>query len=183
MSSRMASDLYEPGEARWHALTVLSQKEAAVVAWLAQNGIYAFYPIRRKPVTLRGKVIQRALRYLPGYVFARFPGEPVCHRVTAHRHVTGAVRMADGVTWGILNPHDLTRIHAMRDLEDAHAAQRREARRIKPGDRVTILSGLWGDGQKVEVHQIRSGAVLFEIEMAGRIVRGEAALENVEKVG
>lgn len=174
--------IFVPGDARWHALTVPAMAEDRAEAWLALRGVYAFHPVKRRASRIRGKLIERKQRYLPGYVFARFPGPAIRHRVTACPFITGAVSLPDG-QWGVLDPGDLRKLHAMRGVDDAKEQARASAARINRGDRVRVLTGLVGDGQEVEVMEVSAGKVKFRLRMFGADVPAEAMLANVEKVG
>lgn len=186
--------IFEDGPARWHALCVPVMKEDQAEAWLKIRGVYAFHPIKRKQTKLRGKVIERKKRYLPGYVFARFPGRAIPNRVLECPFITDAIRLPNtevrpGILhpgeWAILSPHDLRGIHAMRAQEDAQHRARENARRIRRGDRVRVLGGLMGeDGQEVEVLELKAnGRVKFRIRMFGADVPAEATLDRVTKIG
>lgn len=123
--------LFDPGPPLWFALLVRAQREVAAERWLALRGVYGFHPVRGARVRRRGRVICRDSCYLPGYVFARFPGWPVVHRVTGGPFVTGAVSRANG-EWGVLDPAELQAIHRMRAVDDAIEARRALRRMPRP---------------------------------------------------
>lgn len=176
--------IFTDAPARWHALTVQSQREDQVEAWLSRRGVYAFHPIKSRKKRQRGKLVEYRQRYLPGYVFAKFPGVAIQHRVMGCPWITGAICLPDG-QWGVLSPGDLRGIHAMRGTDDAKERARINARRINRGDRVRVLGGLAGEeGQVVEVLEISGeGRVKFKLRMFGAEVPGEAGLDRVVKVG
>lgn len=173
------------GEARWHALVTQAQREDEAEQWLHLRGVYAFHPIRRKATRLRGKVIERKKRYLPGYVFAHFPGPAIRHRVLDCPFIASAVTMQSG-EWGILRPADLRKLYAMRDLDRAQEADRRaerkRARRIRPGDRVRILSGLWYEGQETEVIDVQGGMAVVRVHMLGGERAATADVAKLRKI-
>ncbi|MEN9060017.1 transcription termination/antitermination protein NusG [Ponticoccus litoralis] len=170
------------GGSRWHALTVPPQKEDAAEAWLKLRGVYSFHPVTRRTTKLRGKVIERESRYLPGLVFASFPGVAVRSRVTDCPFITGAITLKSG-HWGIIVPDDIRRLHAMRSIDDEQKRQRSEAAKIRKGDRVRVLSGLLGEGQEVEVFEIRAGRARFKLHMFGAEINAEADIDRLHKLG
>ena len=117
------SQIVAAGPSRWHALTVQPQREDQVESWLSRRGVYGFHPVLRHATRVRGKVREYDRRYVPGYVFARFPGVAVQHRVMLCPWVTGAI-CAEGGYWGILEPKKLQAIHAMRKIDAAQAEAR-----------------------------------------------------------
>lgn len=172
--------LYTPGPARWHALTVRPQREDQVEAWLALRGVYAFHPVLMRRTKVKGRVREYARRYLPGYVFARFNGEPLVHRVLDCDHVVGALTLSSG-EWGILNPAKLAAIHAMRKVDAegearraAEAARRRQAAQLRNGDRALFRAGPFA-GMACEVVSLKGdGGVVVRIDIFGRPTLGEA---------
>lgn len=175
--------IYTPAPARWHALMTLPQAEAKTEAWLKARGVYSFHPVTRRVVTIRGKAVSRVSRYLPGYVFARFPGEMVWHRVHACAHVHDCIRMASGQP-GILRPDDLTALHAMRDRDDEAREAQRHAAMIRRGDKVRILSGLWQDSAPTEVVEIgENGKAKVRLVMFGAERLVEVDMTAMIKVG
>lgn len=136
--------LARPGPARWYALRVRPQHEDQAEAWLRRRGVYAFHPVRERRTLVRGRVRLFHRRYLPGYVFARFRGDPLCHLVMACPFILGAICRADG-EWGVLAPKGLTAIHAMRKMDEDQARTRAEMERrrraLHVGDAVLFRSG------------------------------------------
>ncbi|WP_290684673.1 transcription termination/antitermination protein NusG [Haematobacter sp. UBA3484] len=118
--------VFAAGPARWYALRVAPQREDQVEAWLQRRGVYAFHPVLMRKVRRMGKSRDYARRYLPGYVFARFPGQAVPHRLVGRSGITGALTCADG-SWGVLEPADLRKLHAMRKVDVKTKAERRAA--------------------------------------------------------
>jgi transcription antitermination factor NusG len=154
-----AQVLFAPGARRWYALRVAPQSEDRVEGWLARRGVYAFHPVLIRRVRQRGHLREVARRYLPGYVFAAFPGAPVVHRVCAHRDVLGAICRGDG-QWGALDPEGLRAIHKMRAIDRQHLdalraerIRRRQAMALRPGDNALFRAGPLA-GQACEVIEI-----------------------------
>lgn len=148
-----------PGPARWYALRVAPQREDQAEAWLRLRGVYAFHPVKVQRVRRHGVMREIHRRYLPGYVFARFPGDPLVHRVRSCPFVTGALCRSDGA-WGVLEPHKLAAIHAMRKLDaageaasKARAAQRRAAAMARPGGPALFTGGAFA-GARCEVVEL-----------------------------
>lgn len=153
------ADLVNDGPARWHALRVAPQREDQAEDWLRRRGVYAFHPVLRRVVVRMGRRSEQQRRYLPGYVFARFPGVAVISRVMACPWITGAICLSGG-EWGILDPKDLQAIHYMRATDrkaraaEAEAAElRRRRRMILPGQAAMFRSGPLA-GQSCEVAEI-----------------------------
>ncbi len=171
--------IVEPGVARWHVLRVLPQKESAAEAWLQRRGVYAFHPVKQKVVRLRGKAVQRQVRYLPGYTFARFPGPARCHCVLDSPFIAGAVCMSDG-RWGIVDPDSLRGVHSLKpQSDDANRADR-----IRPGDRVKVITGIVGVGETVEVVELREGRAKVRLRIFGADdVPTEYPISSLERVG
>lgn len=160
------TDIFTPTTARWHALLTAPQGEARAEAWLKARGVYSFHPVTRRVVTIRGKAVSRVSRYLPGYVFARFPGEMIWHHVRACAHIRDCIRMASGEP-GILRPADLTSLHDMRDRDDEAKEAQRRAAMIRRGDKVRIMTGLWQDSAPTEVVEIVNGKAKVRLIMFG----------------
>lgn len=170
------------GHPRWHALMVSSQREQAAEAWLSLRGVYAFHPVTKRVSVIRGKQVPRESRYLPGYVFARFPGRADRHRVMACPFITDALRVQSGA-WGVIVPADIRKLHAMRSVDAAQERARKDAQIIRKGDRVRVLGSGPDDGPEVEVHEIVAGKARFRLHMFGadRIV--EANIDRLHKIG
>lgn len=179
--------IFEPGEHRWHGLTVRPMSERNAIQALHQRNVYGFYSVKRRVIWRRGREVVVQSSYLPGYVFARFPGAAIQHRVLADiPWITGAVTVQSGA-WAILNPEDLRRLYDMRALDNAQERERRRLarrrKRIEPGDRVRILSGLWGEGQETEVLELRDGKAVVRIHMFGADMTAEADVARLTKIG
>lgn len=174
--------LFTDGAPRWHGLTVPPQHEAKAEAWLKVRGVYSFHPVTHRTVTIRGKKIRRESRYLPGYVFARFPGEAIWHRVLETPFITDAIRLFSGHP-AFLKPKDLVDLHDMRSRDEAAEAKARHARTIHAGDRVRltgILSGIV-PGDDVEVLTITNGRAKVRITMFGGEVDAEVSVSDLRK--
>ncbi len=139
--------LFLPGEKRWYALLCRPQQEVQAERWLAARGVYAFHPVTRRKSKVRGVERSYDRRYLPGYVFARFAGDPICHRVIASPFLHGALTMTNG-EWGILGPKRLRALHEMRGRDERREADHAErmrralqARRVRVGTEAMFRAG------------------------------------------
>lgn len=160
-----------PGPARWYALRVTPQREDQAEAWLRLRGVYGFHPVLRRAVRQFGKLREYDRRYLPGYVFARFHGEPLTHRVTACAFITGALCRSNG-EWGVLEPSKLAAIHSMRKVDaDAEAARRLSKRRligVEAGQAVMFRIGPFAE-LRGEVADLRAdGGAVVRLHLFGR---------------
>lgn len=170
------------GHPRWHGLMVRPQREAAAVAWLELRGVYSFYPVTYRTTMQRGKKVEHESRYLPGYVFARFPARAINARVLDGPFIHDALRMQSG-HWGVIRPNDIRKLHAMRSRDALMDAKKAEAARIKVGDKVRVMDGLWEEGQEVEIIEVRAGKAKFRVHMFGAEVPAEASIDQLRKIG
>lgn len=156
---------------RWYCLIAMPQQEGATVAWLKRKGIDAFFPVtsvaqRRPRAKIKSVMVHR--KYLPGYVFARFPGEPVWHELFGIcPFIANVMRLRSGVP-GILHPDDMRKISAMRAVDEEAQAARRKAMMLRKGDKARILDGVM-EGWEVEVHEVdtSTGKAKFRITLFG----------------
>lgn len=180
--------LYHPGPKRWYALRVAPQREDQAEAWLKLRGVYSFHPVQTRKVRRFGKVREYDRRYLPGYVFASFAGDPVVHGVLACPFITGALVRSDGV-WGVLEPRKLRAIHAMRGLdaetEEARrveVARRKRLSAVRVGDAALFRSGPF-EAFDCEVIEVKAaGGVKVKLSLFGREVVSEASPDDLERV-
>ena len=192
VAPRQAAGIVLPGAARWYALRVQPQREDEVEGWLHRRGVYAFHPVTERKVRLRGVARVYHRRYVPGYVFARFGGDPVVHRVMTCPWVTGALCRSDG-QWGVLDPARLQAIHAMRRrderMQQAAAddqARRRAAARMRAGDRAMFRVGPFAELPCEVVELVADGNVRLRLSLFGRdvVVAGDACdLVPLRKAG
>jgi len=169
-----STPIFDVGESAWYALLCRPQQERQAESWLAARGVYAFHPVTSRRTRVRGRVREYERRYLPGYVFARFGGVPVPHRVLTSPFLTGALCRSDG-QWGVLGPKRLASLHEMRarDLrqEDERQEQKRKAaaaRRVRAGGRAMFRAGPF-EGFQCEVVEIdAAGGVKVRFELFGR---------------
>jgi transcription antitermination factor NusG len=173
------------GSPRWHCLLVRPQAEAKCEAWLARHAVYAFHPVRARTITVRGATRRIESRYLPGYVFARFGGPVIWHRVLGGQFVTDAIRHEASRQPAALHPADLDALHAMRSVEDeaeARAANRRRAMRMfGQGDRVRVRSGLFA-GHDGEVVCLGDERVSVRLRLLGRETDLSVGADDVDKL-
>lgn len=167
--------LFTPDTPRWHALCVRPGHEIPAQRFLAQAGIYSFFPVRMRHSPKRGKY---ASRYLPGYLFAKFPGPPRLHVLLETPWVRDVVRAYDDHP-AILRPQDLELIHRMRERDEEQDRRIADARKIKVGARVRLMEGV-AQGEHVVVARIKGGKVHFSLPMFGSEVQAEARIGSVE---
>jgi transcription antitermination factor NusG len=162
---------------------VYPQREAPTRIWLEEHGVEAFYPVTSSSAIYRGKRITRTRRYLPGYVFAKFPGEPIWWRIMSdpRRNVRDVIRMHDG-TPGWLHAETLKQLEAMREVDEEAKERDRIARNIRRGDRVRIKTGPFTDFTDVEVVDVRGRQGIVHIMIFGRATEVEINLDGVEKI-
>lgn len=168
--------IYVPGPARWYALRVRPQREDQAEAWLSMRGVYGFHPVLMRKVRRHGRDREYARRYLPGYVFARFPGDPLVHEVLSCPFVMGALTLQGGDgEWGVLEPRKLRAIYSMRKIDaeamaarEAERARRRARAALRTGDCVLFKGGVFA-GFRSEVVELRAdGGVQVRLELFGR---------------
>lgn len=174
-----------PGPSRWYALRVAPQREDEVEAWLRRRGVYAFHPVLKRQTRARGVVRTYHRRYVPGYVFARFCGDPVVHMVMSCPWVIGALCRADG-HWGVLEPSHLQAIHAMRKRDErierdlaADQLRRREASRMRAGDRAMFRVGPFAELPCEVVDLVADGGVRLRFQLFGREVVVDGVAEDL----
>lgn len=189
---RASTGIVLPGVARWYALRCAPQREDAVEGWLARRGVYAFHPVLQRVAHRAGVARVYHRRYLPGYVFARFGGDPVVHQVLTCPWIIGALCRSDG-EWGVLEPSRLREIHAMRRIDDdlrqvraGRSAARRRAVRLRVGDRAMFRAGPLAEVQCEVVELIADGGARVRLGLFGRemLVDGRAEdLVRLRKAG
>ncbi|MCW1932626.1 transcription termination/antitermination NusG family protein [Pararhodobacter zhoushanensis] len=173
VSTSGPAPLFQPGPAQWYALRVAAQRESFVERWLSLRGVMGFHPVLTRTVVRHGRKLQQAKRYLPGYVFARFPGYPVVHAIRTLPHVLGALTVQDG-NWACIKPEDLRALYDMRqvdakieDAEAAAAARRKAARALRAGGGALFRAGPMA-GTRCEVIEIAgSGDVRVRLRLFG----------------
>ena len=178
--------IFTDGPKQWYALRVVSQREDHAEQWLELRGVYAFHPVTTRRVRRCGVLREHHRRYLPGYVFARFPGCPVEHAVLASPFITGALSFQASGEWGALDPSQLQAIHAMRrkDAEDratrkAEAARRKRASLVRKGDSAMFRSGPLSQ-YPCEVIELRAdGGARVAFRLFGRDVVADAIAEDL----
>lgn len=184
-SAVTGSVLCLPGAVRWHALLVAPQTEDQTEAWLQRRNVYAFHPVTTRKVTRAGKAREYHRRYLPGYVFARFPGEAIVGDVVSCPFIRGALLRSSG-SWGVLNPSELRSLHSMRKLDqEAKVASRLEERRLRrsrnfrKGDRALFKSGAFVEQSCEVVEVLADGAIRLRLQLFGADVLTSANPEDL----
>ncbi len=142
--------------------------------FLARRGVrVAFYPVDLRVASFKGRRRESERRFLPGYVFALFPREPVWHRLLAtperpDRPVRGVIRLASGEPARIM-PRDVRGLWEMRSQAAALERRWRAERRLRPGP----ARAVWGDvleGQALEVCELVAGKARVRLRLFGREV-------------
>lgn len=167
--------LYTEGPSQWYGLLTTPQGEERAQAMLEHANVYSFFPVTKAKRLRRGKRVDVKRRYLPGYLFARFPGTPRWHRVLAQPFIRDVIRRQDG--WPApIAASTLDRIYAMRDTIEERD---RAARTFRKGERARILEGSL-EGEIVEFVEVRGSMGVFSLGLLGG-ARCEVALSIVEK--
>lgn len=197
--------LFTPGleddPPQWFALRCRPLLEERATLQLKDRGVTAFFPVVRRKVTVRGRPQERRQVFIPGYVFARFPGRPawrfVLDRENPSRLIVDVIRRASGEP-GLLREADLATIRAMVAAEEERLAEERRAREIaaqvaraplRPGDLVRLpgMEGVEGEvvaltargGHKVRLTLLGSTR---EVEVTGllqRVLDGGGAVPEI----
>jgi transcription antitermination factor NusG len=165
-------------ELHWHALITYPQRERAGKLWLDRRGVYSFFPVKRQVRMAHGRRIERDSRYLPGYLFAAFPGAPIWYKILGSPFISNAIRGHNGEP-GRLHPDSIVSLRAMASVDDEITNQWRVARTPRRGDRVRIKAGVF-QGHEYEVVEIVSGNVRLKLQLLGREL--DVPLDGVEKV-
>ena len=176
----MAEQIFLDGQPRWHGLIVRPMREDQAEGWLEQRGVYAFHTVPERKRVIKGKQRRYVSRYLPGYVFARFPGHAIMHRVTSSMFIRDTIRLSDGRP-AVLDPRDLRQLHAMREVDQEQRDAAKRAKSIRKGDRVRIMTGVMA-GQEVEVLDLSNGRAKFMVRMFAADVPAESDVGELEKV-
>jgi transcription antitermination factor NusG len=171
-----------PGPPRWHALMVRPQREAATKAWLDRFGVYAFFPVTERWRIKPGHhaPIRCFARYLPGYLFAHFKGEPIWHNLFASPFVRDVIRLTATNEPGHLDPATITGLLAMREVDEKLAERRRLQRIIRQGDRARVKDGVFA-GCQVEVVSVNSSRGKIKLMIFGQVREAEVDLDNLER--
>jgi transcription antitermination factor NusG len=176
------------GLTRWHALLVFPQREAAARAWLDARKVYSFYPVRQQDRVIRGKKSTVERRYLPGYLFARFNGAPIWHRILRDHatdmgspFIRDAIRLHSGEP-GVLMPQSLSALLDMRSRDEMLTEAQQARRLVKPGCRARVKNGAY-QGQEVEVVTLTAaGGATFRLRMFGGEFDVEVDASRLERI-
>ncbi|MGR3376045.1 transcription termination/antitermination NusG family protein [Salipiger abyssi] len=185
LRDKAVAPICKPGPAGWYALLCAPQRERQAEAWLAARGVYAFHPVTVRRSRQRGRVREYHRRYLPGYVFARFAGVPVAHRVLASPFLFGALCRRDG-EWGVLGPKRLAALHEMRIRDERQEQDRRArkkaaaaARRVRAGDTALFRAGPFAGLQCEVVELLADGGARVQLELFGRPTPATASPDDL----
>lgn len=135
-------EMIQNGHPRWFGILVKSESESKARAWVDQfiPGATAFFPVEKATRQARGRTgrVEYERRYLPGYVFVQFPGEPIWHRLfEVCPFIRDVIRYNSGHP-APLDPASLRRLYEMRSVDAERKARDRMARTIRKGDRVAF---------------------------------------------
>lgn len=154
----------EPWPALWFVLIVPPQGELTATAWLSRQGVTeAWHPTETVYVHQPRhphKLVPRVKPIATGYLFAKLERRPIWPFLfeQSRGKITDVMRI--GEIPAALNDADLMQMRQvpdrLRDLREAAA----EAKRIKPGDTVTILAGGFA-GWQVIAENVSNGIVRF----------------------
>jgi transcriptional antiterminator RfaH len=164
-------------ELRWYAVHTRPREEAKALAHLGRQGYDAYLPRYAKKVRHARKT-ERVLRPLfPRYLFVRLNLAS-----QAWRPIRSTIGVADIVCFGdqpTALPRDL--IDALRWHEDSEGLIRFAGRNsLKPGDRVTVLSGPFSRQLGLYEGVTDSERVAILLDLLGRKVRVMLDVESVE---
>ena len=162
----------------WYGLLTPPSREDAAIDWLGKHGVECWTPtegVPRKDPQRRTIMVQR--RIVPRFLFARFTGWPQWDVLFDSRKVSGFIGVA-----GEPRPIREAELMGMASVPERIAEIRRreeEARRIHPGDMVTILD--W-DGWEMVVQAVTGAMAEVLVPFFGgeRIV--EVELGRLEKL-
>jgi transcription antitermination factor NusG len=183
----MHAPIVAPAPPRWHALIVMPRKERVAKEWLAERGVpEAFFPVRVASYRAAGKERKVEHPHIPGYLFARFDGEPLWHAILMRPEravasgIREVIRMRDGQP-GILTEPSLERLYAMASRAEEITRAHRQARAIRARDRVRSVSQLLPAGE-FEVVEIVGQRCRIEVEIFGAKRAIDVDVTAVEKV-
>lgn len=177
ISALTGAVLFEP---RWHILRVISGREAEIADRLTTAGVHVCYP--KREVSWRDAQGRRQTRQVPevaGYLFAKFRAEPLWRAMWDRSLIIGIV--CRETPWGPV-PYSATEndVRSFMDLptvEDEIEAKRREALRVKPGDKARVLVGPMAE-MVVMVTAVAGGRVFWEMG----VLKGEASDDACERL-
>lgn len=172
--------MVKTGRPRWHVFVVQPMSEDSVRAWFARRGIEAWFPTEqawRRVPRARRKRVPYERRLVPGYVFARFDGEPVWSEVRKCRWLRRVVG-CDGRPAPVSDDAMAEMARVPWRLEAMRKAAE-EARRIVPGDRALIRDGAMA-GWVVEVREVHAGIARLVVPILGNRVT-QISVERLDK--
>lgn len=164
----------------WYGLRVLPRRERTAQAFLDSQGVRAFYPVTYRSQRRSGRVVAIERPYIPGYVFARFVGEPRWHVLLELPWICGWIAGPHGYP-APLAEDGIERLQAMRAVDAEQEAQRISRATLRRGDRVR-LTGTPLAGQTGEVVRLNSTDGIVEIPILGATRHVRADLGAMEKM-
>lgn len=162
--------LAEAGSARWYALVTRPQREDRALVWLGRQGVTCWYPTVQRYRRHGRRRVAVAQRLAPGYLFARFQGEPrwdvLFDGEPGGRYLRGVVGRG-----GFAVPIPDAAMAEVRGLpqrlleSEAEMLERaRRAARIEPGCRVRVVAGAL-EGWVVEVSAVHAGVARLVVPL------------------
>jgi transcription antitermination factor NusG len=164
------------------------QCEGNAVAWLAANGVEAWYPTELRWKARAGRRVQYRRRIAPGYLFALFAGAP---RWPVLFGEDPGARWLRGVVGAGGRPLPIS-AEAMAEVEGlpqrllASRAEMRaraaEAARVRAGDRVRVADGPLRDWV-VEVAAVHAGVARLVVPLLGGDREVSCEVQHLARVG
>jgi len=148
----------------WFVLLVPPQGELAATAWLAREGVHeAWHPTETVYVHSRNPPHKRIPKLKPiatGYLFARLHRRPIWDFLfnQSRGKISDVMRIGERPV--ALADSDLLQMREVPERLRGIRAAAEEAKRIRPGDTVTILEGGMA-GWHVTVDGVADGLVRF----------------------
>ncbi len=172
----------------WFALCTRSQREKAAKAWLARHGVEAWYPVRYRYTKHGPRRQRREWRIAPGYVFARFHGQPEWSTLFAHepgaRWFRGVVGV--GARPIAIRPDQMAAVAGMpQRLLDEERVMREEAARlarVDVGTSVRIMDGAF-EGFVVDVREVTGSMARLLLPLFGHDHEVWCATKHLVRVG
>jgi transcription antitermination factor NusG len=168
--------------------------------------VYSFYPVEERTRYRLGRQATHERPYIPGYVFARFPGAPWWHLILGdtqgvadrpvngwdrqvadtlrqHRTFFDVIRYTGSEEPAWLVEGSLSSLMGMRSRAELLEEKRRRGMTIRKGDRVRIKDGVPAmAGFTGEILALKSTRGVVEIMLFGRVCEVEIELDRMEKV-
>jgi hypothetical protein len=150
--------------ALWFVLIVPPQGERRAIAWLADQGVTeAWYPTETVYVHARVPPYKRVPRIKPiatGYLFAKLDRRPIWDFLFSQSRGKISDVMRIGERPVALADSDLMQMREVPERLQSMREAIEDAKRVKPGDTVTIMAGGF-TGWQVKVDDVIAGVIRF----------------------